>query len=153
MDRGRDAEAVTVAQRIGENDEMTDEMTMDTDRQHHETTSQSVTAVAETSDDAPASGPTHGHGPSYADDKAKILSRLRRIEGQVRGVERMVEADQYCVDVLTQMSSIISALRATGLLVLEDHIRGCVVGADEDDQEAVLDELNGAIERFVRSVS
>ncbi len=99
----------------------------------------------------PATG--HKHGPSYADDKAKILSRLRRIEGQVRGVERMVENDQYCVDVLTQMSSIISALRATGLLVLEDHIRGCVVGADKDDQEAVLDELNGAIERFVRSVS
>lgn len=98
-------------------------------------------------------GTSHGHGPSYADDKAKILSRLKRIEGQVRGVERMVENDQYCVDVLTQMSSIISALRATGLLVLQDHIRGCVVNADPDDQEAVLDELNGAIERFVRSVS
>ena len=95
----------------------------------------------------------HRHSTSYANDKAKILSRLRRIEGQVRGVERMVENDQYCVDVLTQMSSIISALRATGLLVLEDHIRGCVVNADRDDQEAVLDELNGAIERFVRSVS
>ncbi|HEV2529632.1 MAG TPA: metal-sensitive transcriptional regulator [Thermomicrobiales bacterium] len=95
----------------------------------------------------------HAHHASYANDKAKILSRLRRIEGQVRGVERMVENDQYCVDVLTQMSSIISALRATGLLVLEDHIRGCVVGADPDDQEAVLEELNGAIERFVRSVN
>ena len=109
-----------------------------------------VKAVA----DEPALPTTgHEHKPSYANDKAKILSRLRRIEGQVRGVERMVENDQYCVDVLTQMSSIISALRATGLLVLEDHIRGCVVGADKDDQEAVLDELNGAIERFVRSVS
>jgi len=100
-----------------------------------------------------STGMTHSHGPSYADDKVKILSRLKRIEGQVRGVERMVENDQYCVDVLTQMSSIISALRATGLLVLQDHIRGCVVNADPDDQEAVLDELNGAIERFVRSVS
>ena len=110
-----------------------------------------VDAVAGEEPAAPATG--HKHGPSYANDKAKILSRLRRIEGQVRGVERMVENDQYCVDVLTQMSSIISALRATGLLVLEDHIRGCVVGADKDDQEAVLDELNGAIERFVRSVS
>lgn len=100
-----------------------------------------------------AAGTSHGHGPSYADDKAKILSRLKRIEGQVRGVERMVENDQYCVDVLTQMSSIISALRATGLLVLQDHIRGCVVTAEPKDQEAVLDELNGAIERFVRSVS
>lgn len=94
----------------------------------------------------------HRH-PSYATDKAKILSRLRRIEGQVRGVEKMVEEDKYCVDVLTQMSSIISALRATGLLVLEDHIRGCVVNAEPGDQQAVLDELNGAIARFVRSVN
>lgn len=113
-----------------------------------------LNGAVETQADEPAipTATGHRHGPSYANDKAKILSRLRRIEGQVRGVERMVEGDQYCVDVLTQMSSIISALRATGLLVLEDHIRGCVVGADKDDQEAVLDELNGAIERFVRSV-
>ncbi len=146
MNRSTDAEAASTTHRIGKEDEMT------TESVNRETTGQSATNVSETQD-APASGHTHSHGPSYADDKAKILSRLRRIEGQVRGVERMVESDQYCVDVLTQMSSIISALRATGLLVLEDHIRGCVVGADKDDQEAVLDELNGAIERFVRSVS
>ncbi len=89
---------------------------------------------------------------SYAHDKAKILARLRRIEGQVRGVGRMVENDQYCVDVLTQMSAIIAALRTTGLLVLEDHVRGCVMGAGPDDREAVLDELTSAIERFTRSV-
>src|SRR5918998_335284 len=65
---------------------------------------------------------------SYAADKAKILARLRRMEGQVRGVQRMVEEDQYCVDVLTQLSAIIAAARQTGLLVLEDHIRGCVLG-------------------------
>lgn len=88
---------------------------------------------------------------SYAADKAKILARLRRIEGQVRGVQGMVERDQYCIDVLTQLSSIIAA-RATGLLVLEDHIRGCVVGASPDDQEAVLDELTTAIDRFNRTV-
>ncbi len=101
-------------------------------------------------DDAPATGP--GRAPSYAHDKAKILARLRRVEGQVRGVSRMVENDQYCVDVLTQMSAIIAALRTTGLLVLEDHMRGCVMGAGPDDREAVLDELTGAIERFTRSV-
>lgn len=89
---------------------------------------------------------------SYAADKAKILARLRRIEGQVRGVQGMVERDQYCIDVLTQLSSIIAAARATGLLVLEDHIRGCVVGASPDDQEAVLDELTTAIDRFNRTV-
>jgi CsoR family transcriptional regulator, copper-sensing transcriptional repressor len=92
---------------------------------------------------------------SYAADKAKILTRLRRMEGQVRGVQKMVEEDQYCLDVLTQLSAIIAAARQTGLLVLEDHIRGCVVGTcahGHDDQEAMLTELTGAIERFTRTV-
>ena len=64
---------------------------------------------------------------SYAHDKAKIMARLRRMEGQVRGVQRMVDEDQYCLDVLTQLSAIIAAARQTGLLVLEDHVRGCVL--------------------------
>lgn len=92
---------------------------------------------------------------SYAHDKAKILARLRRMEGQVRGVQRMVEEDQYCLDVLTQLSAIIAAARQTGLLVLEDHVRGCVMGSepgDEIDREELLTELIGAIDRFGRSV-
>ena len=92
---------------------------------------------------------------SYAHDKAKILARLRRMEGQVRGVQRMVEEDQYCLDVLTQLSAIIAAARQTGLLVLEDHVRGCVLGsehADDIDREELLTELIGAIDRFGRSV-
>jgi DNA-binding FrmR family transcriptional regulator len=93
---------------------------------------------------------------SYAHDKAKIMARLRRMEGQVRGVQRMVEEDQYCLDVLTQLSAIIAAARQTGLLVLEDHVRGCVLGADhahdEIDREELLTELIGAIDRFGRSV-
>jgi DNA-binding FrmR family transcriptional regulator len=92
------------------------------------------------------------HEASYGQDKAKILARLRRMEGQVRGVQRMVEEDKYCVDVLTQISSIIAAARGVGLLVLEDHIRGCVVGAGEKDEEVLLTELTDAIERFTRSV-
>ena len=91
---------------------------------------------------------------SYAADKERILNRLRRMEGQVRGVQKMVEGDQYCVDVLTQISAIISAARGVGLLVLEDHIRGCVMGTcghDHDDQEAMLSELTQAIERFTRT--
>ena len=91
---------------------------------------------------------------SYAADKEKILNRLRRIEGQVRGVQSMVEEDRYCVDVLTQISAIISAARGVGLLVLEDHIRGCVMGTcghGHDDQEAMLSELTEAIERFTRT--
>ncbi len=96
--------------------------------------------------------PDH-RGHSYSPDKSKILARLRRIEGQVRGVQRMVEEDQYCIDILTQLSAIIAGCRATGLLVLEDHIRGCVINADPSEQEATLDELMSAIERFNRSVS
>ncbi len=103
---------------------------------------------------APSTGtvPLTGRSTSYQDDKDKILTRLRRIEGQVRGVQRMIEADQYCIDVLTQLSSIIAATRATGLLVLEDHIRGCVIGAAEDEREAVLAELTTAIDRFNRTI-
>ena len=100
--------------------------------------------------DAPAQ-----RGTSYAHDKAKILARLRRIEGQVRGVQRMVEEGEYCLDVLTQLSAIIAAARQTGLLVLEDHVRGCVLGndlSDDIDREELLTELIGAIDRFGRSV-
>jgi len=88
---------------------------------------------------------------SYAADKAKLLARLRRAEGQVRGVARMIEEDKYCIDVLTQISAITASLRSVGLLVLQDHIRGCVIHAPDDEREARLDELNLAIERFTKS--
>ncbi len=94
---------------------------------------------------------------SYAHDKAKILARLRRMEGQVRGVQRMVESDEYCLDVLTQLSAVIAAARGIGLLVLEDHVRGCVANAlradgDEANQDEIMADLMGAIDRFGRSV-
>ena len=94
----------------------------------------------------------HGerHSDSYKADKARILARLRRMEGQVRGVQRMVEDEKYCVDVLTQLSSIIAAARGIGLVILEDHIHGCVLNAD--DKEAAAAELIEAIERFTKSV-
>ena len=94
------------------------------------------------------------HHASYDADKAKILARLRRIEGQVRGVQRMVEEDKYCVDILTQLSAVIAATRQTGLVVLENHVRGCVVGGNHgDDREALVTELTDAIERFTRNVN
>ncbi len=94
-----------------------------------------------------------GH-PSYEVDKAKILARLRRIEGQIRGVQRMVEDDKYCVDILTQLSAVIAATRQTGLVVLENHVRGCVVGGNHgEDKEALVSELTDAIERFTRNVN
>ena len=94
----------------------------------------------------------HSHA-SYAEHKAKIQTRLRRLEGQVRGVQRMIDEDQYCVDVLTQLSAIIAAARGVGMLVLEDHIRGCVIDAPEAEREDRLDELTEAIERFTRTVA
>lgn len=94
---------------------------------------------------------TKQRSTSYAADKADILKSLNRIEGQVRGVARMVEEDQYCVDVLTQLSAIMSAARRVGLLVLEDHIRGCVLNGAHGDQEALVAELSEAIERFTRA--
>ena len=88
---------------------------------------------------------------SYQHDKQRILARLRRMEGQVRGVQRMVEEDKYCVDILTQISSIMAAARGIGLVVLENHIRGCV--KDADDQEAAIQEVIDALERFTKSVN
>jgi CsoR family transcriptional regulator, copper-sensing transcriptional repressor len=91
-------------------------------------------------------------GHSYHQDKAKITARLKRIEGQVRGISRMVDEEQYCIDILTQVSAVMASMRSVGMLVLEDHIRGCVMNVDPDRREDTLVELNQAIERFVRSV-
>lgn len=99
---------------------------------------------------APDGVDSRGH--SYDADRARILARLKRIEGQVRGISRMIEEDKYCIDILTQVSAVMASTRSVGMLVLEDHIRGCVMNADPDHREATLDELNLAIERFVRSV-
>lgn len=93
----------------------------------------------------------HSHSDSYAADKGKLLSRLARVEGQIRGVGRMVEDDRYCVDILTQISAINSSMRSIGLLLLQDHIRGCVIDAEGDLREERLEELNEAIARFTRT--
>ena len=92
------------------------------------------------------------HSYSYSHDKSKLLSRLARVEGQIRGVARMVEDDRYCMDILTQISAVNSSMQNIGLLLLEDHIRGCVVGKEGEELEDRLDELNKAIARFTRSV-
>jgi DNA-binding FrmR family transcriptional regulator len=93
------------------------------------------------------------HG--YSDDKRKILNRLRRIEGQVRGLEKMVEEDRYCIDVLTQVGAVMTALESVGLKVLEDHTRHCVAGAlasgDEAEARAKTEELIAAVERFSKA--
>jgi DNA-binding FrmR family transcriptional regulator len=95
------------------------------------------------------------HTPAgYADHRDEILRRLRRIEGQVRGVHRMVEEDLYCIDVLTQVSAATRALDSVALLMLDDHLSHCVANAVEEGGEvadAKLKEASAAIARLVRS--
>jgi DNA-binding FrmR family transcriptional regulator len=87
-----------------------------------------------------------------ADAKA-IHNRLRRIEGQVRGLQRMVDEDAYCVDVLTQVAAVQTALEQVAVNVLDAHVRGCVAGAvagDGTEADEKLDELMAAVRRFAK---
>ncbi len=90
----------------------------------------------------------------YTQDKDAYLKRLRRVEGQVRGLQRMVEQDVYCIDVLTQVSAVTRALQAVALGLLEDHLGHCVTAAIEaggPDAQAKVQEAAEAISRLVRS--
>ncbi len=92
------------------------------------------------------------HGYIKAKDKEKLQNRLRRIEGQVRGVQRMVDEEVYCVDVLTQIASVVSALEKVGTIVLKDHVEHCVRESIENGEKAdeMIEELTAAVERFLR---
>jgi DNA-binding FrmR family transcriptional regulator len=92
------------------------------------------------------------HGYIKAKDKEKLQNRLRRIEGQVRGVQRMVDEEVYCVDVLTQIASVVSALEKVGTIVLKDHVEHCVRESIENGEKAdeKIEELTAAVERFLR---
>ena len=85
----------------------------------------------------------------YANKKDDLQARLRRIEGQVRGLQRMVDEDTYCLDILTQVNSVVAALRAVGMGLLDDHVRHCVRESIESgDGEAKVEELMAAVARF-----
>jgi CsoR family transcriptional regulator, copper-sensing transcriptional repressor len=102
---------------------------------------------------ATPAGPGY-HGPGYHDTKDAHLKRLRRIEGQVRGIARMVEDDKYCIDVLTQVSAATKALQAVALGLLDEHLAHCVVdavAAGGDERDTKLREASEAIGRLVRS--
>jgi DNA-binding FrmR family transcriptional regulator len=91
---------------------------------------------------------------SYSPGKADYLARLRRIEGQVRGLQRMIEEDKYCIDVLTQVSAATSALQSFSLALLDAHMRTCVMDAAReggDEAETKVNEASAAIARLVRS--
>jgi DNA-binding FrmR family transcriptional regulator len=91
-------------------------------------------------------------GHIRAKDKHQLQNRLRRIEGQVRGLQRMVEEEAYCVDILTQISSIVSASEKVALILLKDHVEHCVREAIEDGEQPdeKVAELSVAVERFLR---
>jgi len=95
---------------------------------------------------------TEQHGYIKEGDKEKLQNRLRRIEGQVRGIQRMVDEEAYCVDILTQIGSVVSASEKVATILLKDHVEHCVresiergEGADEK-----IEELTAAVERFLR---
>jgi len=88
------------------------------------------------------------HG--YTENREAVLKRLRRIEGQVRGVERMVEENRYCIDVVTQVTAIQAALDKVALELLFDHAAHCVAGAAEGDQQEMTEELMAAVRRLVK---
>ena len=89
--------------------------------------------------------------PGYIADKDALSARLRRIEGQVRGVARMVEDERYCIDILTQISAVQAALDGVGLRLLEDHAAHCVAGpADAGVRAERTEELMAAVARFAR---
>jgi CsoR family transcriptional regulator, copper-sensing transcriptional repressor len=88
--------------------------------------------------------------PGYAADKAALVKRLHRIEGQVRGIERMVEDDRYCIDVLTQISAVQAALDKVALGLIDGHTHHCVMGAEPGEREAKTEELMNAVGRLVR---
>ena len=94
---------------------------------------------------------THG----YVADKEALVRRLHRIEGQVRGIERMIEEDRYCIDVLTQISAVTTALESLAFRILDDHVNPCVAGAlasgDPAEAGAKSKELLEAVHRFARA--
>jgi len=95
----------------------------------------------------------HRHG--YVDNKQPLIKRLHRIEGQVRGIERMVEEERYCIDILTQIAAVNTALESLAFQILDDHVKHCVAGAlasgEPDEAKAKGEELLQAVQRFART--
>jgi DNA-binding FrmR family transcriptional regulator len=95
---------------------------------------------------SPQNTPTRG----YSASKDQLINRLRRIEGQVGGIERMVTEERYCIEVLTQISAVQAALDKVALGLLDDHAHHCVMGAEDDERAAKTEELMAAVGRLMR---
>jgi len=94
----------------------------------------------------PQDSPTRG----YTASKEQLLKRLRRIEGQVGGIERMIDQDRYCIDVLTQISAVQAALDKVALGLLDDHAHHCVMDAQGNERAAKTEELMASVGRLMR---
>lgn len=118
-----------------------------------EGTSAEPSAEAGVPDPAPGDHGTHGD-PGYHGDKSGYLRRLKLIEGQVRGVHRMVDEDTYCIDVLTQISAVSKALQSVALGLADDHIHHCVHAAarsgDTEELDRKMDEIMAAVKRLMK---
>jgi DNA-binding FrmR family transcriptional regulator len=117
-----------------------------------------MTAPETTPDQAAPSDSTDHFRHSYTRDKAQLVRRLARIEGQVRGITRMIEREEYCVDILQQTSALRAAVDSLAVLVLEDHVQGCVRTAAEHGEadryvEEVVDVVRRTLGRPVRSTT
>jgi len=97
----------------------------------------------------------HAHTHGYTKDKEALIKRLHRIEGQVRGIEKMVEDDRYCIDILTQIAAVNTALESLAFKILDEHVRHCVAGAlasgDAQDAATKTEELLEAVQRFTKT--
>jgi CsoR family transcriptional regulator, copper-sensing transcriptional repressor len=101
-----------------------------------------------TTPDAPATSAGDHFRHSYTKDKAQLVRRLARIEGQVRGISRMIEREEYCVDILQQTSALRAAVDSLAVLVLEDHVQGCVrTAAEHGDADRYVEEVVDVVRR------
>jgi DNA-binding FrmR family transcriptional regulator len=87
----------------------------------------------------------------YAGNKDDLTARLRKIEGQVRGIQRMIEGDEYCIDILTQIAAVNSGLKKVAVFLLEDHIRHCVAEARSSSREEKVAEATAAVDRLLKA--
>jgi DNA-binding FrmR family transcriptional regulator len=96
------------------------------------------------------STPQKATARGYSADKDALTKRLARIEGQVRGISKMVEEDRYCIDILTQISAVQSAVEKVALGLVDGHVRHCVIGAEQRDREEKTEELMLAVGRLLK---
>ncbi len=112
---------------------------------------ETVQAIDMAAADGHLHGDAEGEGTfrhSYSRDRATLIRRLRRIEGQVRGIERMIEREEYCIDILQQTAALKAAVESVSLLVLEDHVQGCVrTAAEQGDADRYVEEVLDVVRR------